>query len=73
MTRSTPSSRAITARDFPESRYGSVEVREMTLMPLALERSAISASCMPSAKYWPESPEDRLSSGKTASDGRDAF
>jgi hypothetical protein len=50
MTKSTPSSRAISVSGRADRRYDSVEVREITRSAADLDRSVISASCSPAAK-----------------------
>ena len=68
ITASTCSALAISGRGFLTRLYCMTEVREITRSALILERSAISASVIPSAKYSWSGSREKFSSGRTARD-----
>src|SRR5437762_2340310 len=60
--------RAISGNDFFDDLNDIAEVREITLSPGIIDRSAVSKSVMPSAKYSSAGSPERLRNGRTTND-----
>jgi len=68
ITPCTPSSRPISRSGFLASLYCITEVRDITFSDPIFDRSVISSSVMPSAKYSCSGSPERFASGNTASE-----